>query len=195
MNTNGYYDLLLKQLELMVDDEDWPLGAPSEPVAGGFLLALFETSIAKMRVFRVPEFLGAALCVGAIVCIAAANAGATSQDLKTGYLVGATPIHQQTGLIIGVLAVLFVLVLGVVMGAIAGYFGGRVDFLGVCGRTVGVLSVTPCSSLPTRSAHPSSRATPSTAARWPRATSTAWQTRRAAGVTASCSNPSTCRSS
>jgi len=42
-----------------------------------------------------------ALCVGAIVCIAAANAGATSQDLKTGYLVGATPRHQQTGLMIG----------------------------------------------------------------------------------------------
>ena len=36
-----------------------------------------------------------ALCVGAVVCIAAANAGATSQDLKTGYIVGATPIYQQ----------------------------------------------------------------------------------------------------
>src|SRR5690606_22802381 len=45
-----------------------------------------------------------ALCVGAIVCIAAANAGATSQDLKTGYIVGATPVYQQYGLIIGVLA-------------------------------------------------------------------------------------------
>ena len=44
-----------------------------------------------------------ALCVGAIVCIAAANAGATSQDLKTGFLVGATPIRQQIGLVIGVL--------------------------------------------------------------------------------------------
>jgi len=44
-----------------------------------------------------------ALSVGAIVCIAAANAGATSQDLKTGYLVGATPVRQQIGLVIGVL--------------------------------------------------------------------------------------------
>ena len=44
-----------------------------------------------------------ALSVGAVVCIAAANAGATSQDLKTGYIVGATPIYQQYGLIIGVL--------------------------------------------------------------------------------------------
>jgi putative OPT family oligopeptide transporter len=44
-----------------------------------------------------------AICVGAIVCIAAAQAGGTSQDLKTGYLVGATPIYQQIGLVIGVL--------------------------------------------------------------------------------------------
>ena len=43
-----------------------------------------------------------ALCVGAVVCIAAANAGGTSQDLKTGYLVGATPYYQQLGLVIGV---------------------------------------------------------------------------------------------
>jgi putative OPT family oligopeptide transporter len=41
--------------------------------------------------------------VGALVCIAAANAGATSQDLKTGFLVGATPRRQQIGFIIGVL--------------------------------------------------------------------------------------------
>jgi putative OPT family oligopeptide transporter len=45
-----------------------------------------------------------AICVGAIVCIAAANAGNTSQDLKTGYIVGATPLYQQIALIIGVLA-------------------------------------------------------------------------------------------
>jgi putative OPT family oligopeptide transporter len=41
--------------------------------------------------------------VGAVVCIAAANAGNTSQDLKTGYIVGATPLYQQVGLIIGVM--------------------------------------------------------------------------------------------
>ncbi len=45
-----------------------------------------------------------ALCVGGIVCIAASNAGATSQDLKTGFLVGATPRAQQIGLLIGVVA-------------------------------------------------------------------------------------------
>src|SRR2546428_2196479 len=42
------------------------------------------------------------LGVGGMVAIAAANAGATSQDLKTGYLVGATPRAQQIGLLIGV---------------------------------------------------------------------------------------------
>jgi len=50
-----------------------------------------------------------ALCVGAIVCIASANAGTTSQDLKTGYIVGATPLYQQLGLIIGGLASAFVI--------------------------------------------------------------------------------------
>lgn len=41
--------------------------------------------------------------IGAVVCIAANNAGATSQDLKTGFLVGATPYKQQIGLFIGVI--------------------------------------------------------------------------------------------
>jgi hypothetical protein len=43
-----------------------------------------------------------ALMIGGVVCIAAAIAGATSQDLKTGYLVGATPVRQQYALLIGV---------------------------------------------------------------------------------------------
>jgi len=42
-----------------------------------------------------------ALVVGGMICIAAANAGATSQDLKTGYLVGATPRNQQLALFVG----------------------------------------------------------------------------------------------
>jgi putative OPT family oligopeptide transporter len=42
-----------------------------------------------------------ALVVGGMICIAAANAGATSQDLKTGYIVGATPKYQQLALFIG----------------------------------------------------------------------------------------------
>jgi putative OPT family oligopeptide transporter len=42
-----------------------------------------------------------ALVVGGMICIAAANAGATSQDLKTGYIVGATPKYQQLALFVG----------------------------------------------------------------------------------------------
>jgi putative OPT family oligopeptide transporter len=57
-----------------------------------------------------------ALAVGGIVCIAAANAGATSQDLKTGYIVGATPVYQQIGLIIGV--VVSTLVIGLTLQAL-----------------------------------------------------------------------------
>jgi putative OPT family oligopeptide transporter len=45
-----------------------------------------------------------ALVVGGMVCIAAANAGATSQDLKTGYLIGATPRSQQIALFVGAIA-------------------------------------------------------------------------------------------
>jgi uncharacterized oligopeptide transporter (OPT) family protein len=47
--------------------------------------------------------------VGGVVCIAAANAGATSQDLKTGYLVGATPWRQQVSLLAGALASVIVI--------------------------------------------------------------------------------------
>ena len=49
-----------------------------------------------------PNYAVLALIIGGVVCIAAAIAGATSQDLKTGYLVGATPFWQQMGLLIGV---------------------------------------------------------------------------------------------
>ena len=45
-----------------------------------------------------------ALVVGGMVCIAAANGGATSQDLKTGFLVGATPRAQQISLFVGAIA-------------------------------------------------------------------------------------------
>ena len=50
-----------------------------------------------------------AIGVGAVVCIAAAIAGATSQDLKTGFLVGATPSSQQIGLVVGVVTSAFVI--------------------------------------------------------------------------------------
>ena len=49
-----------------------------------------------------PAFFALAISIGGVVCIASANAGNTSQDLKTGFLVGATPARQQVALIIGV---------------------------------------------------------------------------------------------
>ena len=45
-----------------------------------------------------------AICIGTVICIVAAMAGDTSQDLKTGYIVGATPIYQQYGELIGSVA-------------------------------------------------------------------------------------------
>ena len=50
-----------------------------------------------------------ALVVGGMICIAAANAGVTSQDLKTGYLVGATPKNQQIALFIGAIVLSIVI--------------------------------------------------------------------------------------
>jgi hypothetical protein len=49
-----------------------------------------------------PNYAVLALMIGGVTCIAAAIAGATSQDLKTGFLVGATPFWQQMGLLVGV---------------------------------------------------------------------------------------------
>jgi uncharacterized oligopeptide transporter (OPT) family protein len=53
------------------------------------------------------SFAALAVTIGGVVCIASANAGNTSQDLKTGFLVGATPKYQQYGLMVGVLASVF----------------------------------------------------------------------------------------
>jgi len=56
-----------------------------------------------------PGYYVTALSIGAIVCIAASNGGTTSQDLKTGFLVGATPRHQQVAILVGALASALVL--------------------------------------------------------------------------------------
>jgi putative OPT family oligopeptide transporter len=80
------------------------IGSSSNPISGMTIATLMATCLIFVWIGWGGEaYQAVALCVGAIVCIAAANAGATSQDLKTGYIVGATPILQQLGLIIGVL--------------------------------------------------------------------------------------------
>lgn len=81
------------------------IGSSSNPVSGMTIATLILTCTIFVALgWTGDAYSPIALGVGAIVCIAAANAGATSQDLKTGYIVGATPVHQQSGLIIGVLA-------------------------------------------------------------------------------------------
>ena len=79
------------------------IGTSSNPISGMTIATLMMTCVVFVVIgWKGDVYQAVALCVGAIVCIAAANAGATSQDLKTGYIVGATPRYQQLGFIIGV---------------------------------------------------------------------------------------------
>ncbi len=79
------------------------LGNSSNPVSGMSIATLMATcGIFFFAGWTAPNYAVLALTIGGVVCIAAAIAGATSQDLKTGYLVGSTPWRQQLGLLIGV---------------------------------------------------------------------------------------------
>ena len=79
------------------------LGNSSNPISGMSIATLMATcAIFFVSGWTMPKYSVLALMIGGAVCIAAAIAGATSQDLKTGYLVGATPFWQQMGLIVGV---------------------------------------------------------------------------------------------
>ncbi|MGZ5426921.1 MAG: OPT family oligopeptide transporter, partial [Thermoanaerobaculia bacterium] len=81
------------------------IGSSSNPISGMTIATLMGTCVVFVLIGRTGEaYQPVALCVGALVCIAAANAGATSQDLKTGFLVGATPSSQQLALFAGVAA-------------------------------------------------------------------------------------------
>ncbi len=80
------------------------IGSSSNPVSGMTIATLLLTSLIFVGLgWTGREYQAVALSVGAVVCIAAALAGDTSQDLKTGFLVGATPKHQQLGELVGVL--------------------------------------------------------------------------------------------
>lgn len=79
------------------------IGSSSSPVSGMTIATLMATSLIFLGLgWTDDNYQPIALVVGAVVCIASANAGATSQDLKTGFLVGGTPLKQQLGLMIGV---------------------------------------------------------------------------------------------
>jgi putative OPT family oligopeptide transporter len=86
------------------------IGNSSNPISGMTIATLILTCTIFVAVGWVGDtYSPIALGVGAVVCIAAAIAGATSQDLKTGFLVGATPVSQQLGLVIGVVTSAFVI--------------------------------------------------------------------------------------
>ena len=84
------------------------IGSSSNPISGMTIATLIITCLIFVALGWTGDIYGpVAISVGAIVCIAAANAGNTSQDLKTGYIVGATPLYQQLGLAIGVITSAF----------------------------------------------------------------------------------------
>ena len=79
------------------------VGSSNNPVSGMAIATLLIAS-AILKATGVVGMTGmiAAISIGSVICIIAAIAGDTSQDLKTGYLVGATPYKQQIGELIGV---------------------------------------------------------------------------------------------
>lgn len=86
------------------------IGSSSNPISGMTVATLLLTCLAFLVVgWTGGPYYVTALSVGGIVCVAAANAGATSQDLKTGFLLGATPKYQQIAILIGASASALVL--------------------------------------------------------------------------------------
>ena len=80
------------------------IGSSNNPISGMTIATLMATCLVFIGVgWTGKVFEPMALVVGGMICVAAANAGATSQDLKTGYIVGATPRNQQLALFIGVI--------------------------------------------------------------------------------------------
>jgi len=78
------------------------IGSSNNPISGMTIATIMGTALVFISVgWTGKVFEPLALVVGGMICIAAANAGATSQDLKTGYIVGATPKYQQLALFIG----------------------------------------------------------------------------------------------
>jgi putative OPT family oligopeptide transporter len=79
------------------------IGSSANPISGMTVATVLLTALIFLAVgWTGVEHRVLALSIGGVVCVAAAVAGATSQDLKTGHLVGATPARQQIGLLAGV---------------------------------------------------------------------------------------------
>jgi putative OPT family oligopeptide transporter len=81
------------------------IGSSSNPISGMTVATLLLTCLAFLFIgWTAPPYFVTALSIGGIVCIAASNGGTTSQDLKTGFLVGSTPRAQQIAILFGSLA-------------------------------------------------------------------------------------------
>lgn len=78
------------------------IGSSNNPISGMTIATIMGTALVFISVgWTGKMYEPLALVVGGMICIAAANAGATSQDLKTGYIIGATPKYQQLALFVG----------------------------------------------------------------------------------------------
>src|SRR2546421_6874301 len=81
------------------------IGSSSNPISGMTVATLLLTCLIFLVIgWTGPTYYITALSIGGIVCIASSKGGTTSQDLKTGFLIGSTPKHQQTAILIGALA-------------------------------------------------------------------------------------------
>jgi putative OPT family oligopeptide transporter len=79
------------------------IGSSANPISGMTIATLMATSaIFLVKGWTAPAFGALAITIGGVVCIASAEAGDTSQDLKTGFLVGATPRLQRFAFLIGI---------------------------------------------------------------------------------------------
>ena len=79
------------------------IGSSANPISGMTIATLMATSaIFLVNGWTAPAFGALAITIGGVVCIASAEAGDTSQDLKTGFLLGATPIKQRIAFFIGI---------------------------------------------------------------------------------------------
>ncbi|WP_446744934.1 OPT family oligopeptide transporter [Silvibacterium acidisoli] len=84
------------------------IGSSANPISGMTIATLMATAaIFLVKGWTAPAFGALAITIGGTVCIAAANAGDTSQDLKTGFLIGATPWKQQIAVMVGVMVSVF----------------------------------------------------------------------------------------
>jgi putative OPT family oligopeptide transporter len=93
------------------------VGTSNNPISGMTIATLMGTCLIFTSVGWSGKFYEPlAIVVGGLICIAAANAGGTSQDLKTGYIVGATPKYQQLALFIG--AIVSSIAIGLVIRAL-----------------------------------------------------------------------------